>query len=157
MNMTRRQALKSLVAISAAAAMPSVVSAAVKVTARRTVALLPCDDYSIEIVKRLIAEIESERGYPINPVSEFIDVVCPACIDPRDFFGRLRITLPRNIYMAGWYFDNGKKPPYMSDLDPHCISVRIVQRFAAIHGVNNGVWKTYNLGPNSWIEENIKE
>ena len=155
MNLTRRQALKSLAAISAAAAIPSVVSAAANVTVRKPVALLPCDDHTIEIVKRLIDEIETERGYPINPVSEFISVGCPACIAPKDFFARLRLALPRNILMAGWYFENGKKLPYMPDLDPHCISVKIDRLFDCFFGVNNGVWKTYDLGPNSWIEENI--
>lgn len=157
MNLTRRQALKSLAAISAAVSIPSVVSAAAKVTARRPVALLPCDDNTIEIVKRLIAEIESERGYSISPISEYIEVGCPACIAPKDFFARLRLALHRNTLMAGWYFENGKKLPHMPDLDPHCISVRINRIFDAFFGVNSGVWKTYNLGQNSWVAENIKD
>lgn len=154
MNITRREALKSIVAISAAAAIPAVVSAAAKVTARRPVALLTCDDHTIEIVKNLVAEIEDSRGYPIDPSREFIEAGCPACIDPRGFRDKLFVTFP-GIFFTFWYFQNGKCPN-MPDLDPHHISVRI-GRFVkgCIMPSHKGGWKTHDLGPNSWIEENI--
>jgi len=162
MNMTRRQALKTLAALSAAAGNPSDLSAAVKGKSQESVPLVPCSDHIVEIVKTLMSEVESERGYPYNPATEFLEVGCPASIAPVDFFSRLRMALPPNIRMVGWYFTNGKCP--MPDLDPHCISVRIEEylepnaqsiMWSIMLPANRCEWKTYNLGPNSWIEENI--
>lgn len=158
MNITRREALKAIATVAAVSAIPSIANADAKAIESKTVPLEPPSQYMIDAVKRMVDEIQSERGYPIDPHTEYIECGCPACIVPRLFFDSIHETFP-DIFVTGWYFQNGKCPN-MPDLDPHHISVRI-ERFVEgyigrrIMPSHKGGWKTYDLGLNSWIEENI--